>query len=81
MVRRLLRWPRSSGMRSSTTVIPASRAAATARRVRSDTVSSGRSSVPSRSLATSSGRVHALTVAAITCPLELTHPSGRVRGW
>ena len=38
---------------TSTTVIPASLAAASAARVRSDTVSSGRSRVPSRSLATS----------------------------
>src|SRR4029453_3142951 len=47
--------PRLRGGRplTSTTVIPAARAAARAARVRSDTVSSGSSRVPSRSLATS----------------------------
>jgi hypothetical protein len=47
--------PRLRGGRpvTSTTVIPASLAAARAARVRSDTVSSGSSRVPSRSLATS----------------------------
>src|SRR5919112_1923716 len=47
--------PRLRGGRplTSTTVIPATRAATRAARVRSDTVSSGSSRVPSRSLATS----------------------------
>ena len=47
--------PRLRGGRplTSTTVIPASLADASAALVRSDTVSSGRSRVPSRSLATS----------------------------